>query len=362
MRTSLADNRSDEPRESSEVERHGTPARVHGIAGDITERKRAAASSSVRARSASACSSSTAPTASISSGRRPGRVRQPSGDADAGLRHRAARRPAFPRLPAPRRSRPGVVVLRRRARQAGRGRPRAATGACHQDGEFRHLEAVGVNRSERIGRRRGRPQLPRRHRSHAQAERALAESEERFRAVFESALVGIARADPGGRLVEANRAMQEMLGLSADELRGRLIRDLFHAGGSRSRPARLAATSSKARSITAAPNAASLRRDGQPVWVNLTASMVHEIRHDAALRHRDAREHHRAQAGRGGAAGNQPAPRRLGRRARAAESARSACSARWATCCAPAAASRRPTTSSRRWPASSFRASRAPSA
>ena len=51
-----------------------------------------------------------------------------------------------------------------------------------------------------------------------QVEEALRESEERFRAVFNRAAVGIARIDLGGRIIEANPALQRMLGYSAEEL------------------------------------------------------------------------------------------------------------------------------------------------
>jgi diguanylate cyclase (GGDEF)-like protein/PAS domain S-box-containing protein len=51
-----------------------------------------------------------------------------------------------------------------------------------------------------------------------QVEEALRESEERFRAVFNKAAVGIARIDLAGRIIEANPALQRMLGYSADEL------------------------------------------------------------------------------------------------------------------------------------------------
>ena len=51
-----------------------------------------------------------------------------------------------------------------------------------------------------------------------QVEEALRESEERFRAVFNRAAVGIARIDLAGRIIEANPALQRMLGYSVDEL------------------------------------------------------------------------------------------------------------------------------------------------
>jgi diguanylate cyclase (GGDEF)-like protein/PAS domain S-box-containing protein len=55
------------------------------------------------------------------------------------------------------------------------------------------------------------------------AEEALRESEHRFRTVFRRAGVGIARLSPSGRIIEANPALAEMLGLPEPELEGRLL-------------------------------------------------------------------------------------------------------------------------------------------
>jgi PAS domain S-box-containing protein len=52
-----------------------------------------------------------------------------------------------------------------------------------------------------------------------QAEAVLRESEERFRALFESAPIGIALHDADGHYIHTNRAYQEMLGYSDEELK-----------------------------------------------------------------------------------------------------------------------------------------------
>lgn len=61
-----------------------------------------------------------------------------------------------------------------------------------------------------------------------QMERALRESEERFRCAFESAAVGIALSDLDGKLVKVNRSFCGMLGVSEKEIVGTELRDITH--------------------------------------------------------------------------------------------------------------------------------------
>ncbi|MDP2709575.1 MAG: SpoIIE family protein phosphatase [Solirubrobacteraceae bacterium] len=56
--------------------------------------------------------------------------------------------------------------------------------------------------------------------------RALAEREELLRATFEDAPIGMARADPDGRLRHVNRALEEAVGRDAVELIGRTLDEL----------------------------------------------------------------------------------------------------------------------------------------
>jgi PAS domain S-box-containing protein len=62
-----------------------------------------------------------------------------------------------------------------------------------------------------------------------QAERALAKSEERWRAVFESSTVGVALTDMNGRFIATNSAYQRMLGYTEEELRKLTFLELTHA-------------------------------------------------------------------------------------------------------------------------------------
>jgi two-component system cell cycle sensor histidine kinase/response regulator CckA len=59
-------------------------------------------------------------------------------------------------------------------------------------------------------------------------EEALQESEAKFRAIFEGAAVGIALVNMEGRIIESNPALQEMLGLSGENLRNRIFNTLTH--------------------------------------------------------------------------------------------------------------------------------------
>jgi len=60
------------------------------------------------------------------------------------------------------------------------------------------------------------------------AEAALRSSEERWRSVFENSAIGFVLADPSGRFVEANRAFQELVGYTTEELKTLTYADITH--------------------------------------------------------------------------------------------------------------------------------------
>jgi diguanylate cyclase (GGDEF)-like protein/PAS domain S-box-containing protein len=96
-----------------------------------------------------------------------------------------------------------------------------------------------------------------------------------FRASFESALFGIARLDLESRIIEANRALQEIFGYALDELRGRPLPDFVH-----SEEAEASARDFKDVSDGTIDHCRAerriLRRDGDLIWVNLTASLIRD--------------------------------------------------------------------------------------
>ncbi len=129
------------------------------------------------------------------------------------------------------------------------------------------------------------------------AERALYASEARFRAVFESAAVGIGIADVHGGIVTVNRALGEMLGVPAEELRGARVTDLAH-------PSDAPGVWEAYQELVAGRreffrcDKPYFRNDGSEVWTHLTVSLIRDEdgvpRYQAAMLE-DITERHRLQ-------------------------------------------------------------------
>ena len=104
-------------------------------------------------------------------------------------------------------------------------------------------------------------------------ESALRDSEERFRATFEQAAVGLAHMTPDGRWLRVNHRLTEILGYSRDELFARTLRDVTHpddVDNEAELTAQLVAGELPWFSI----EKRYLRRDGSVVWVDRTVSVV----------------------------------------------------------------------------------------
>lgn len=104
---------------------------------------------------------------------------------------------------------------------------------------------------------------------------ALRHAEERFRAVFEHAPIGMAIIGLDGRYHEINQALCDITGYSADELRQRTYRDLTHpddVDAHRADVRRLV----KGDVTTLQVEQRYLGPDGQPVWVLVSASVVND--------------------------------------------------------------------------------------
>ncbi|APU23917.1 PAS domain S-box/diguanylate cyclase (GGDEF) domain-containing protein [Actinoalloteichus sp. GBA129-24] len=106
-----------------------------------------------------------------------------------------------------------------------------------------------------------------------QAEAALRASEARFRALFTEAAIGIGLADVDGRMLDANLALQQMLGYSLEEFRGFSLQEFLHAGDPESTHEAYRQLTRGDREYFRAEKQF-FRSDGDSVWTNLTVSLV----------------------------------------------------------------------------------------
>jgi PAS domain S-box-containing protein len=106
-----------------------------------------------------------------------------------------------------------------------------------------------------------------------QTRAVLQESEERFRATFDQAAVGIAHVGPDGRWLRVNRKLCEIVGYRADELLALTFQDITH-------PEDLEADLTQVRRLLAGEietysmEKRYFRKDRSLVWINLTVSLV----------------------------------------------------------------------------------------
>ena len=108
-----------------------------------------------------------------------------------------------------------------------------------------------------------------------QAALDLLESEERFRATFEQAAVGIAHVGADGRFLRVNRKLCEMVGYTREELLSGRFQDITH-------PEELGADLENVRKMLAGEIQAYsmekryLRKDGGTAWIALSVSLVRD--------------------------------------------------------------------------------------
>ena len=106
---------------------------------------------------------------------------------------------------------------------------------------------------------------------------ALRESEERFRTIFENAPIGMIIANSGGKILQTNRGLHEILGYSKDELRQMSFKDIIH-------PDDLAGSLNLSQVLPGLSSNDSydrqerryFRKDGQVVWGDTTAFIIHD--------------------------------------------------------------------------------------
>ena len=108
-----------------------------------------------------------------------------------------------------------------------------------------------------------------------QSEQALRDSEERFRATFSQAAVGIAHVAPDGKFLRINQKFCDIVGYTQEELLRRTFQDITH-------PDDLDADLVFVRQVLAGEiptysmEKRYFRKDGSIAWVNLTVSLVRD--------------------------------------------------------------------------------------
>jgi PAS domain S-box-containing protein len=111
--------------------------------------------------------------------------------------------------------------------------------------------------------------------------RELHENEERFRATFEQAAVGIAHVAPNGRWLRVNRKLCDIVGYQREELLRKSFQDITYHDD-------LDADLEHFRQVLAGETRTGstemryICKDGSIVWSNLTVSMVHDASNDPA--------------------------------------------------------------------------------
>ena len=133
------------------------------------------------------------------------------------------------------------------------------------------------------------------------ARRAQAEALARFRTVFEGASVGIVRCDLEGHTLEANPALERMLGYTAAELATMRFSEFTHPDDVEESLERFHELVEGARDSYRLEKRY-YRKDGELIWTRIVAVLERRRGRRAEVRDRDDRGHHRAQGGRGGAA------------------------------------------------------------
>ena len=105
---------------------------------------------------------------------------------------------------------------------------------------------------------------------------ALEESDERFRATFEQAAVGIAHVAPDGNWLRLNQKLCDILGYTVEELTRRTFQDITHPDDLESDLAQVKQVLAKELSSYSMEKRY-FHKDGSIIWVNLTVSLVREV-------------------------------------------------------------------------------------
>jgi diguanylate cyclase (GGDEF)-like protein/PAS domain S-box-containing protein len=109
----------------------------------------------------------------------------------------------------------------------------------------------------------------------AQTERTARQSEERFRAIFAGAAVGIGISDVDGRIVLVNQALADLLGYTPQQMQGLSVPEMTHPSDP-PRMWQLYADMMRGEVDHVRLEKAYYRKDGGVVWTDLTSSLVRD--------------------------------------------------------------------------------------
>jgi diguanylate cyclase (GGDEF)-like protein/PAS domain S-box-containing protein len=111
------------------------------------------------------------------------------------------------------------------------------------------------------------------------AEEAVRESEERFRASFKNAAVGMGLVDRSGRFVETNRALSEITGYSEEDLKRLTFTDITHPDDRTSNNA-LYQKVMEGKRDGFVMEKRYVRKDGAIVWITLSVGVIRDRQGD----------------------------------------------------------------------------------
>lgn len=109
--------------------------------------------------------------------------------------------------------------------------------------------------------------------SRLNAEKTIRESEDRFRNILDNAPIGMAVAETGGRILQANQALCEILGFEKEELKQLTVADFTHPDDREITFAHIQKLLDK-EADTYRIEKRYIRKDGRVVWVEAVASTL----------------------------------------------------------------------------------------
>ena len=155
------------------------------------------------------------------------------------------------------------------------GKPEGGFGwkLVRKDGTLRNVEASVSLIKDSEGKPCGFRGVVRDVTERKKMEEALRESEERYRAVFDNAGIGIDLLDRDGRILQVNQSLSDMLGYSEEELRQLTFQDITY-------PEEREVSKSKLEALMAGEidfyrlEKRYLRKDRSFLWADLTTSAI----------------------------------------------------------------------------------------